>query len=128
MQIIMAPSLRKSHVVMNLELQENLTLDSFPGALTQVLMILINNAITHAFEGRDQGKITLTASAEEAERVRIEVRDDGVGIAPANLARVFEPFFTTKLGKGGSGLGMHICFNIVHGNAGRQSQCAQCSG
>ncbi len=118
MQIIMAPSLRKSHVTMNLEWEENLTLDSFPGALTQVLMILINNAITHAFEGRDQGKITLTASAEEAERVRIEVRDDGVGIAPTNLARVFEPFFTTKLGKGGSGLGMHICFNIVTATLG----------
>lgn len=40
-------------------------------------------------------------------------RDDGVGIPDKNLKKVFEPFFTTKFGKGGSGLGMAICYQLA---------------
>ncbi len=116
--VIMTPSLRKAHVRLHLDLRDKPSMDSFPGALTQVLMILITNAIAHAFEGRDGGTVTITAAAEGSERVLITVADDGVGIAAANLGRIFEPFFTTKLGKGGSGLGLHICYNVVTGTLG----------
>ena len=44
--------------------------------------------------------------------------DDGRGIAPEHLARVFDPFFTTKLGQGGSGLGLYLVYNLVHGRLG----------
>lgn len=120
-QIIMAPSLRKSHVALRTDLRDNVRLDSFPGALTQVLMILINNAITHAFDARAGGTVSISASSEGTARnarVQIVVADDGAGIAPASLGRIFEPFFTTKLGKGGSGLGLHIAYNIVSGSLG----------
>ncbi|GAB1411893.1 hypothetical protein MASR1M97_06290 [Candidatus Desulfobacillus denitrificans] len=43
----------------------------------------------------------------------IEFLDDGVGIPEQDLKRVFDPFFTTKLGRGGSGLGLHIVYNLV---------------
>lgn len=39
--------------------------------------------------------------------------DNGSGIAPEHLPRIFDPFFTTRLGKGGSGLGLNIVYNIV---------------
>ena len=117
-QIIMAPGLRKAHVALQLEQHDSVSLDSFPGALTQALMILINNAITHAFEGREGGTVTITAEAAGPERVHITVADDGVGIPAAHLGRIFEPFYTTKLGQGGSGLGLHICYNVVTGTLG----------
>lgn len=116
--VIMTPSLRKAHVRLSLDVRDTVSLDSFPGALTQVLMILITNAIAHAFEGRDGGTVTITTNALGSDRVLITVADDGVGIAAAHLGRVFEPFFTTKLGKGGSGLGLHICYNVVTGTLG----------
>ena len=54
--------------------------------------------------------------------VMIAVADTGAGMPPDVLDRIFEPFFTTKLGRGGSGLGLHIFFNIVTGVlAGRVS-------
>jgi len=81
--------------------------------LGQVITNLINNALVHAFEGRDHGTVTITAELQGAERVLLSVSDDGVGIPEGNLARVFDPFFTTKLGKGGSGLGLNIVFNLV---------------
>ena len=39
--------------------------------------------------------------------------DDGAGIPETDMKRVFDPFFTTKLGRGGSGLGLHIVYNLV---------------
>ena len=38
--------------------------------------------------------------------------DNGHGIATEHLQRIFEPFFTTKMGQGGSGLGLHITYNM----------------
>ncbi len=47
--------------------------------------------------------------------MRLEVRDDGRGIAPADRERIFDPFFTTARHRGSSGLGMHIVYNLVTG-------------
>ncbi|HLA35201.1 MAG TPA: ATP-binding protein [Rhodocyclaceae bacterium] len=87
--------------------------DSYPGALSQVLTNFVTNALLHAFEGREHGEMRLCARALDDERVEIAFSDDGIGIAENIVGRVFDPFFTTKLGQGGSGLGMHIVYNIV---------------
>ena len=85
--------------------------DSFPGPLGQIVTNLIQNAVMHAFTGREAGTIIVTAKSMD-ERLELVVRDDGVGMDSATLIRVFDPFFTTKLGKGGSGLGLAICYRI----------------
>ena len=46
--------------------------------------------------------------------VEVTITDTGSGMSPEVLSRAYEPFFTTRLGQGGSGLGLHICYNIVH--------------
>jgi len=81
--------------------------------LEQVLMNLTNNALRHAFDGRQQGQMHLTAELLPDRWVRIVFSDNGVGISEHNLQRIFDPFFTTKLGQGGSGLGLSISYNIV---------------
>lgn len=91
-----------------------LALDSYPVQLQQVLASLITNAVLHGFAGRPHGTVTVTAEALPDGLVRLAVRDDGVGIAHEHLGRVFDPFFTTRLGHGGSGLGLHITYNLVH--------------
>jgi len=103
----------KSGHRINVEIPEGIAMNSYPGPLGQVLANLVNNAMLHGFEGRSQGRMVLRASQPCAGRVLIEFEDDGVGIAPEHQKRVFEPFFTTKFGQGGSGLGMHISYNIV---------------
>ena len=111
--ITLSPTLRKSsHTFVN-EVPEGIFLDSFPGPLEQVLMNLTNNAIRHAFEGRQHGKICLRAVLLSDQWVQIIFSDDGIGISKQNLQRIFDPFFTTKLGQGGSGLGLSIVYNIV---------------
>lgn len=106
-------TLKKTPYVLKVEIDPDLEMDSFPGPLEQTLINLVNNALLHAFEGRDHGSISILGHAIDRDHTRLVVRDDGCGVSPADLRRIFDPFFTTKLGKGGSGLGLHIVRNII---------------
>nr|WP_316638412.1 two-component regulator propeller domain-containing protein [uncultured Roseateles sp.] len=112
----------------SVEVPAGIVMDSYPGPLGQVLANLVNNAMLHGFEGRENGRMCLRASQPRAGRVLIEFEDDGVGIAPEHQKRVFEPFFTTKFGQGGSGLGMHISYNIVTSLLGGQIELISAPG
>jgi len=110
----LGPRLRKSTHQLELDLDNSLRLDSFPGAIGQVLANLIINALIHAFNGREAGRMTLRSHLiEDGNSVEIVFTDDGAGISEAHQKRVFDPFFTTRLGQGGSGLGMHLVYNLV---------------
>jgi ligand-binding sensor domain-containing protein/signal transduction histidine kinase len=103
-----------------LECVEGIELDSYPGALGQVVSNLIQNALLHAFDPASTGTMRLSAALSSADRIAIVFEDDGVGIAKSDLDRVFEPFFTTRRAMGGSGLGLHIVFNLVTAKLGGQ--------
>ncbi|BCS89746.1 sensor histidine kinase [Pseudodesulfovibrio sediminis] len=79
--------------------------------LQQVLLNLINNAI-QAMES-DGGTLAIACFADSSHAI-MEVADTGPGIPAANLSRIFDPFFTTKPVGKGSGLGLSICFGIIH--------------
>ena len=111
--LTMGPSIRKTTHRVECAIAPDINLDSYPGPLGQVITNLVNNALLHAFEGRERGTVTITAAWQSSDRIVLSVRDDGVGIPDGNLARVFDPFFTTKLGRGGSGLGLNIVYNLV---------------
>ena len=51
--------------------------------------------------------------ARQLEMVSLRYSDDGAGILPEHQHKIFEPFFTTRRGQGGSGLGLHIVYNLV---------------
>ena len=86
---------------------------SYPGALAQVVTNLVLNSLHHGFtEGGEPGVIQLDVQPEE-EQCHLVYRDNGVGIHGENLERIFEPFFTTAGQRGGSGLGLHLVYNLV---------------
>lgn len=116
--MMLSPVLKMSSYEVLQDVPSNITLDSYPGPLGQVLTNLFNNAMLHGFEGREHGQIEISARMLDDDYVELWVCDDGVGIAPENLNRIFDPFFTTKLGTGGSGLGLNIAHNIVTGVLG----------
>lgn len=100
------------HIVGSLEL------DSYPGALTQVLECVIENARVHAFEKRSNGTISITVNSETAGWVTMQIQDDGVGVLSQHIHKVFEPFYTTRMGSGSLGLGLNIAYNVVVGILG----------
>lgn len=111
------PLLRSKNCIATVDVP-TLALDSYPGSLCQVIDNLINNALIHAFEGREASAIRLHARETDAETVELTFADDGAGMQPEVLHHVFDPFFTTRMGQGGTGLGMNIVYNIVTGVLG----------
>ena len=111
--LTMQPSLKKASCKVNCKIPGDLSLDGYPGPLGQVLTNLLTNALNHAFDGRTQGRIEILAAREGVDQVCLQVADDGAGIPPELLGRIFDPFVTSKLGRGGSGLGLHIVWNTV---------------
>ncbi len=118
--LTIGPSLRKSSHSVACDVPDGLTLDSYPGPLGQVITNLVQNCLLHAFEGRNAGTICIKARMAQPGWVEMNVCDDGVGIPGGHVAKVFDPFFTTKMGKGGSGLGLNVSYNIVTSILGGQ--------
>jgi two-component system NtrC family sensor kinase len=116
------PILKRQDCQLNIEIADDLELDSFPGPLSQVIANLINNALLHAFDDQHGGTIQLRAQADGLDHLSIEFGDNGKGIPAENLGRIFDPFFTTRLGQGGSGLGLNIVHNVVTGVLGGSIQ------
>jgi two-component system NtrC family sensor kinase len=82
--------------------------------LRQILDNLLSNALDAV---ADDGRVRVSTALDGA-RVRVEVGDDGHGIAPEVLARVFDPFFTTKDPGRGSGLGLAISLTLAEALGG----------
>lgn len=113
----------------NIELECNseISLITNPGYFAQILSNLIQNAVIHAF-GPDQSGNILIKIFQTDSHVHIQVSDDGKGIQQENLSHIFEPFFTTNRGAGGSGLGLHIVYNLVHQKFGGSISCDSSPG
>jgi signal transduction histidine kinase len=108
----LSPKLRATKHQVEIQGDRNLSLNSYPGAFSQIVTNLVMNSLIHAYEPDQPGQITLRFW-QAKDRVIFEYEDDGKGIPPADLGKIFEPFFTTKRGQGGSGLGLHIVYNLV---------------
>ena len=113
----LSPSLKRHRHRIVVDVPAEIVLDSFPGALGQVLINLINNAYLHAFEGRTDGTVRIAGHALQ-DWVHVQVSDDGAGMQQELLAQLFQPFFSTKIGRGGTGLGMTIVENLVQKTLG----------
>lgn len=104
---------KRRPITLTLDCPENLELDSFPGALGQVLTNLIQNTLLHAFEAEQPGTIAIRVRELDASAIELQFRDDGKGVGVAELGKIFEPFYTTKRNQGGTGLGLHVTWNLV---------------
>lgn len=106
------PALKHSAIDIQLDCSEEIEIDGYPGALSQIITNMITNAMHHAFEAGHAGIIQIAAHSERG-MVRMIFTDNGRGIQPEHLGRIFDPFFTTRRGSGGSGLGLNIVYNLV---------------
>ncbi|HEY0892156.1 MAG TPA: HAMP domain-containing sensor histidine kinase, partial [Cellvibrio sp.] len=106
------PLLKKNHINCVLLAGVDITLNSYPGAIAQIITNLITNSIHHAFHHTADKQIRIELN-QTPEQITIQYRDNGCGIADDIRPKIFEPFFTTARRTGGSGLGLSIVYNLV---------------
>jgi len=100
-----------------------------PFQLQQVVLNLLVNAEQALLEARGKGQVQIRTSSlpakdgkgKDAKLLRLEISDDGPGIAPEIASRIFDPFFTTKPAGVGTGLGLSIVYGIIHQHGGEVS-------
>lgn len=106
------PRYKKTEHTIEVFCEADIELNSFPGAFSQILSNLIMNSLVHGFREMEKGTITVNISRQE-KNILFVYRDNGRGMGPEEREKVFDPFYTTMRGKGGTGLGMSIVFNLI---------------
>ncbi|RJG11298.1 GAF domain-containing sensor histidine kinase [Massilia cavernae] len=111
------PKLKGRPVKVEVACAADIHLESFPGAVSQIVTNMIMNSLVHGYERTQAGQIRIEVALED-EMVVFDYSDDGAGMDEEVLGKLFDPFFTTRRGQGGSGLGAHILYNLVTGPLG----------
>ncbi|WP_286269721.1 sensor histidine kinase [Thalassotalea hakodatensis] len=113
---------KRKHYTINLSVDEQLNLVTYPSAWNQILTNFLTNSHIHGFEDRDKGEIWIEFTNKNG-FLTLLYRDDGKGLSADIRKRIFDPFVTTKRGQGGSGLGMNIVYNLVTVKLGGTITC-----
>lgn len=123
-EILMSLSNELKKLNHNIEINcpKDLIITSYPGAFYQIITNLIMNAVIHGFENIERGNIQIIFKRENR-NFELRFIDDGRGMEENVVANIFEPFYTTKRGSGGTGLGLHIVFNLVTQKLKGQIKC-----
>jgi signal transduction histidine kinase len=106
------PVLKKSQIALTIDMPPGIMMDSYPGSYGQVLTNLFLNSVIHAYPDGRTGTVTVEGR-QVRDDVDIFVSDDGIGMSEEIQRRALDPFFTTRRNEGGTGLGLHIIFNLV---------------
>lgn len=107
------PVLKRAPITLAVDVPEGLFIDGYPGFYGQILTNLFLNAVNHAFADGRAGTISITARPRGADDIEIIFADNGAGMPPDVQRQAFDPFFTTRRNEGGTGLGLHIVYNLV---------------
>lgn len=121
------PKLKKAPHRVEVECDKDLVIESYPGALSQILTNFIVNSLTHAYDEGQAGLIRIEITKNDG-TLTLTYSDDGRGIDPQAQDRIFEPFYTTARARGSTGLGLHIVFNIVTVTLGGTVTCCSAVG
>ncbi len=103
------------HVDVQVELGE---VGKVVGRPRQIVQVLVN-LLANAGQATQPGGVVRLSTYPEADGVRVEVRDTGMGMTPETLRNLFQPFFTTKPPGMGTGLGLAVAHGIVAAQGGR---------
>jgi signal transduction histidine kinase len=111
------PKLKGRKVDVEIACGADIVVESFPGAISQIVTNMVVNSLVHGFDPDFAGQIKIDVRLEDDNLV-MDYSDNGAGMDADTLGKLFDPFFTTKRGQGGSGLGAHILYNLVTGPLG----------
>jgi PAS domain S-box-containing protein len=113
-----SPDLQRKRVILRQELTDNLPpVNGDRVQLQQVVLNLLLNAADAMSDIDRPRDLVVSTTRDEGDRVRVTVRDVGVGLDLENTDKLFDPFYTTK--RGGMGIGLSVSRSIVERHRGR---------
>lgn len=117
--LLLAKNVLKNKVGIRKEYGDIPSISGSPSQINQVFLNIITNAAYAMPERAERNIITLRTEMENSDTVRIEIQDNGNGIAKDVLPKIFDPFFTTKPIGQGTGMGLSISFKIIQEHGGK---------
>ncbi len=121
------PKYKNTRHVIQVICPEAMKVKSYPGAFAQILTNLVMNSLIHGFEGVEAGRIVIEITQQDQE-VQMQYSDNGKGMTDDTIKKIYEPFYTTKRSHGGTGLGMHLVYNLVTQTIGGMIECSSSPG
>jgi signal transduction histidine kinase len=118
----LSPAFKKWDIDINFNSDDDFKVKTSPSAISQILTNFMMNSLAHAFDDGEHGEVTIEV-CKDNDWVTLIYQDSGKGISAESLEKIYEPFYTTKRGQGGSGLGLHITYNLVHQSLGGTILC-----
>ena len=106
------PEIKKRKITVSTTCPEHLIISSYPGEFAQIITNFVTNSLMHGFEQNDTGQIDIDIK-DDNDFIVLNYKDTGKGIPQEHIEKIFNPFFTTKRGQGGSGLGLHLIYNLI---------------
>ncbi len=125
--ISIRPKYKNTQHTIQIICSEKVKVKSYPGAFAQILTNLVMNSLIHGFDGIETGTIVIEITRHDQE-IRMQYSDNGRGMNEDTLKKIYEPFFTTKRSHGGTGLGMHLVYNLVTQKIGGVLECSSSPG
>ncbi|MBN2442779.1 MAG: substrate-binding domain-containing protein [Spirochaetales bacterium] len=117
------PKLKKTSHTITVNCPRDIIFDSYPGPFSQIITNLVMNSLLHGYNKHESGNLSLTLTSED-NKITLTYSDDGKGIPASHMEKIFDPFFTTKRNQGGTGLGLHLLYNIVTQTFGGSVKCS----
>jgi len=121
------PKLKRTTHTITVNCPDDLEIESYPGAFSQIITNFVLNSLGHGFEHKEHGQIVLDIACQH-NTLQLQYSDNGKGMTQEEHSKIFEPFYTTKRGQGGSGLGLHIVYNLVTQRLNGHIECESTPG
>jgi len=105
-------TIKENDIELILDIQNDIKIQGYENQLTQCLINIFNNA-KDALLTLDAIRYIFISSSIESEKVVLRIKDNAGGIKEDILPKIFEPYFTTKHKSQGTGLGLHMTYNLI---------------
>ena len=106
-------SIKSNEIDIILDLQEGIKINGYENELTQCFINIFNNAKDVLNEKMIEKKFIFISTFTEKDKVFIKITDNAGGIPDDILPHIFEPYFTTKHKSRGTGIGLHMTYNLI---------------
>ncbi len=96
-----------------LDIQEDIKINGYKNQLTQCFINIFNNSKDALENHQIDKKLLFITTLEQDDNIIIKIKDNGGGIEEDIIPKIFEPYFTTKHKSRGTGLGLHLTYNLI---------------